>query len=212
MHSGPWLILAMLCLAHMLHAQTRMATVRVFLNERLGPLEIDRIALGQGGLSEEPMWAERVAEIRALKPRLIRLFIQEYFDLLPARGRYHFDTLDRSVGLILQAGAKPLMCLAFKPRRLFPMIDQDVVEPNDYAEWETLVTQLVQHYKRRGTGIRYWEISNEPDIGEDGGCPYRFRDENYTRYYQHTAAAIMRADAAARVGGPALANAHSPIL
>jgi len=28
---------------------------------------------------------------------VIRLFIQEYFNLLPERGRYHFDTLDRSV-------------------------------------------------------------------------------------------------------------------
>src|SRR5437870_7697049 len=145
--------------------QDRNVSIRINLNDTAGPLEMDRIALGQGGLSEEPMWAERVAEIRALKPRLIRLFIQEYFDLLPARGRYHFDTLDRSVDLILQAGAKPLMCLAFKPRLLFPQIDQDVVEPNDYAEWETLVAQLVQHYKGRGAGIRYWEISNEPDIG-----------------------------------------------
>jgi len=41
---------------------------------------------GQGGLSKEPMWEDRLTEIRALRPRLIRLFIQEYFDLLPARG------------------------------------------------------------------------------------------------------------------------------
>ena len=32
------------------------------------------------------MWEDRLTEIRALRPRLIRLFIQEYFDLLPARG------------------------------------------------------------------------------------------------------------------------------
>ncbi len=43
---------------------------------RLGPLEIDRMALGQGGLSEEPMWDGRIAEIRALAPRAIRLFMQ----------------------------------------------------------------------------------------------------------------------------------------
>jgi len=34
--------------------------------------------------------------------------------------------------------------------------------------------RLVSHYQKRGAGIRYWEIVNEPDIGEDGGCPYRF--------------------------------------
>src|SRR6185503_6882811 len=109
-------------------------------------------------------------------------------------------------------GAKPLMCICFKPKVLFPLINQDVVEPNDYVVWEELIFQLVTHYKERNAGIRYWEIANEPDIGEDGGCPYRFRPDSYTRYYAHTANAILRADPGARVGGPALANSHSPIL
>ena len=187
-------------------------SVKVFCSERLGPLEIDRMALGQGGLSEEPMWSDRVAEIRALGPRLIRLFIQEYFDLLPEKGRYHFETLDRSVETILRTGAKPLMCICFKPRVLFPVVNQDIVEPNDYEEWERLIYNMVKHYREKGAGIGYWEISNEPDIGEGGGCPYRFQPESYTRYYQHTVAAILRADSEARVGGPALAYARSPIL
>src|SRR5947209_17698394 len=104
-------------------AQTREVAVRVAFGERLGPVEIDRMALGQGGLSDEPMWDRRVAEVRALRPRLIRLFIQEYFDPLPGRGREHFETLDRSVETILKAGAKPLMCICFKPRVLFPTVD-----------------------------------------------------------------------------------------
>src|ERR1017187_611825 len=89
-------------------AQQRTATVTVSTNELTGPLDMSRMALGQGGLSEEPMWEERAAEIRALRPRLIRLFIQEYFDLLPARGRYNFARLDRSVDLILKTGAKQI--------------------------------------------------------------------------------------------------------
>ena len=206
------LVLVIFSCSTAITAQTPATPVKVFLNERLGPLEMDRFALGQGGLSEEPMWEDRAAEIRALHPRLIRLFIQEYFDLLPARGRYHFETLDRSVDLILKTGAKPLMCICFKPRVLFPEINQDIVEPNDYDEWEKLIFNLVRHYKERGAGIRYWEIANEPDIGEDGGCPYRFRPESYARYYQRTVGAILRADPEARVGGPALAGPNSPIL
>ena len=81
----------------------------------------------------------RIAEVRALRPRLIRLFIQEYFQLLPERGRYHFDTLDRSVDTILKTGAKPLMCICFKPRVLFPVIDHDSVAPNDDGESEICV-------------------------------------------------------------------------
>jgi len=205
--------LALLAFAVVFDASAQStARVEVVFDERLGPSHIDRMALGQGGLSDEPMFDNRVAEIRALRPSLIRLFIQEYFDLLPERGRFHFDTLDRSVDTILKTGAKPLMAICFKPRVLFPEINQDIVEPNDYAAWEELVFQLVRHYRERGAGIRYWEVANEPDIGEDGGCPYRFKPESYVRYYQHTVAAILRADPDARVGGPALAGVRSRIL
>lgn len=198
--------------AHQGSAPQRNATVRVSFTQRTGTLDIQRIGLGQGGLSAEPMWDSRMAEIRALRPRLIRIFLQEYFDLLPQRGKYHFDKLDENVDLILKTGATPLMAIAFKPKVLFPVVDQDMVEPNSWKDWEELIFQLVRHYKKRGAGIRYWEVGNEPDIGEDGGCPYRFNPENYARYYRHTAAAILRADPEARVGGPALANVRSPIL
>ena len=50
------------------------------------------------------------------------------------------------------------------------------------------------------------------DIGESGGTPYRFQPESYVRYYRHTAAAILRGDPQARVGGPALAGVRSPIF
>src|SRR5215472_11313360 len=76
-------------------AQPQTGSVQVAFSERLGALEMDHMALGQGGLSDQPMWANRVPEIRALRPRLIRLFIQEYFDLMPEPDRYHFDSLDR---------------------------------------------------------------------------------------------------------------------
>ena len=82
------------------------AQVRVIFAEKLGPMHIERMALGQGGLSEEPMLAGRVTEIRALRPGIIRLFVQEYYDLLPERGRYHFETLDRTVDSILATGAQ----------------------------------------------------------------------------------------------------------
>ena len=193
-------------------AQEQVVQVTVSLEDRLGPMEIGQMALGQGGLSAEPMWDSRIAEIRALRPSMIRLFVQEYFDLLPEPDRYHFDVLDRSVDTILKTDAEPLMCICFKPRVLFPEINQDIVEPNDYNRWEKLIFNLVRHYKDRNPGIRYWEVANEPDIGEDGGCPYRFKPESYVRYYKHTVDAILRADPDARLGGPALANVRSPIL
>lgn len=175
-------------------------------------MEMDHISLGQGGLSPDPMWDNRVAEVRALHPKLIRLFVQEYFNLLPAKGQYHFESLDRQVDEIVRAGATPLMVIAIKPRILFPKIDQDIVDPNDYAQWEELIYRMVSHYESRGLRGLYWEVGNEGDIGEAGGAPYRFTPENYVRYYRHTVAAILRTDPTAHVGGPAVSSWKSPIL
>jgi len=193
-------------------AQTRPAILTLDFNKDLGPIEMDHISLGQGGLSPDPIWDSRIAEIRALHPHLIRLFVQEYFDVLPAIGKYHFETLDRSVDEIVQAGASPLMCIAIRPKVLYPKIDQDIADPNDYTRWETLISAMVNHYKQRGLHGLYWEVGNEGDIGERGGSPYHFTPENYVRYYRRTVAAILRADSEAHVGGPAVANYKSPIL
>ncbi|HWR52177.1 MAG TPA: hypothetical protein VN428_13785 [Bryobacteraceae bacterium] len=194
------------------HTQERTVSMRLAFDRSLGPARMERIGLGQGGLSVEPMWDDRAKEIRALRPAMIRLFVQEYFDLLPTPGRYHFDALDRSVDLIRSTGATPLLSIAIKPKVLFPQVDQNIVEPKDYAAWEELIYRTVRHYKERGSEVGYWEVANEPDIGEDGGCPYRFKPDSYVRYYEHTVRAVRRADPRARVGGPALANVRSAIM
>jgi hypothetical protein len=206
-----FLVLACVIATVSLYAQ-QPSQVRVDLAHPGKPLEIDHMALGQGGLSPDTIWADRMPEIRALHPRVIRLFVQEYFNVLPEAGRMNWKTLDESVDLILRTGATPLMTIAIKPKVLFPRVDQAITDPDDYPAWENLIAAMVQHYKDRGSRIIYWEVANEPDIGEDGGCPYRFTPEGYVRYYTHTVAAIKRADPDAKVGGPALANPASPLL
>jgi xylan 1,4-beta-xylosidase len=193
-------------------AARQPASLKLDFGRSLGPMYIERMAVGQGGLSANPMWEDRTAEIRALRPAVVRLFVQEYFDLLPERGRYHFDLLDRSIDLILSTGAVPMLSLCFKPGLLFPQVDQRIVEPADYRAWEDLIARLVNHYRRRNGGVWYWEVGNETDIGETGGCPYLFQPASYARYYRRTAGAILRADPGAKVGGPALASVKSPIF
>ena len=131
---GGWLVLAT-CFCGILRAEGPPVQVRIVFSEKLGPMHMERMALGQGGLAEEPLFADRVTELRALRPGVIRLFVQESYNLLPERGRYHFDTLDRMVDSILKTGTEPLMCLCFKPRVLFPEINDRIVEPKDYAAW-----------------------------------------------------------------------------
>ena len=178
----------------------------------MGPIDLTRYALGQGGLSDQPMFDSEVDQVRQLHPQLIRLFVQEYFNLYPEHGKYHWTTLDKSIETILAAGAKPLMCLCFKPKVLFPKIDDTIFRPNSYPEWEQLIEHLVRHCNvEKKYGIKYWEVGNEVDIGESGGSPYKFTPDEYTQFYSHTADAILRADPQAKVGGPALANYHSPI-
>lgn len=186
--------------------------IAVNTSQTLGPIDLTRYGLGQGGLSDEPMINDRVDQIAKLHPQTIRLFVQEYFDLYPAHGRYHWATLDRAIEAILATGAKPIMNLCFKPRFLFPQINHEIVDPTDYPEWEELIYQLVKHCNQeRKFGIEYWEVGNEGDIGEAGGCPYKFTPRNYVVYYSHTASAIRRADPRAKVGGPALADYRSPL-
>ena len=175
-------------------------------------IDLTRFSLGQGGLSPKPTFDPHIDQLALLRPQTLRLFLQEYFDLYPDHGRYQFETLDRAVESVLATGAKPILCLCFKPRVLYPQINQEVVHPTDYREWDELVYRLVKHLNEtRRYGVEYWEVGNEPDIGEDGGCPYRFQPEDYLSYYTHTAEAIVRADPRAKVGGPALAGYRSRI-
>ena len=194
------------------HSDAGSAALTVDISHSTGPINLTRFALGQGGLSDQPMFDSEADQVRQLHTQTIRLFVQGYFDLYPAHGKYHWTTLDKSIETILATGAKPLMCLCFKPKVLFPKVDDKIVQPNSYTEWEQLIEHLVRHCNvEKKYGIQYWEVGNEVDIGESGGSPYKFTPDEYTQFYKHTADAILQADPQAKVGGPALANYHSPI-
>jgi len=177
-----------------------------------GPIDLTRYALGQGGLSDQPMITDRVEQIAQLHPRTIHVFLQEYFNLYPAHHQYHWDTLDKTMEVIRATGARPIVSLCIKPKLLYPQINDAIVAPTDWAEWEELIFQVVKHCNQdRKYGVEYWNLTNEGDIGEPGGVPFKFVTfESYLEYYQHTASAIHRADPHAKVGGPAPANAASP--
>ena len=177
------------------------------------PIGLDRYGLGQGGLSDGAMIEPHVETLKWLKPKVIRLFVQEYYDVYPGHGKYNWRTLDAAVSSIIKTGAKPLMSICIKPKVLYPVVDQDKVHPASYQEWEELIGAMVRHYNvELGYGIEYWEVFNEPDIGESGGCPGRFTPEDYCTYYEHTVRAIRGAWPKAKVGGPALAYYQSPLL
>jgi xylan 1,4-beta-xylosidase len=183
----------------------------IYQSTQIGTLDLSRYSLGNGGLSSAPMFRDQIPLLQAIRPKTIRIFIQEYYDIYPDHGVYNWSQLDETLNDIKATGARPIANIDFKPKVLFPVIEQSKTDPNNYSEWEELVYQLVKHANDNGYGIRYWEIGNEGDIGESGGCPYLFSSDGYVRYYTHTANAILRADPNAKIGGPALAGFASSI-
>jgi hypothetical protein len=207
-----WVFLVGAC-QHVFGAGSLKIELVVDTSQSQGSVDLTRYALGQGGFSYEPMIDGVIPQITQLHPQTIRLFVMEYFNLYPRHNEYHWDTLDKALRAIRATGAKPIMCLCMKPKVLFPKVDQKIVFPSSWEEWESLLEHLVRHCNENKMGVGYWEVGNEVNIGEDGGGPYLFQPRDYLTYYTHTASAIRRADAHAKVGGPALATwDHGPLL
>jgi hypothetical protein len=83
--------------------------------------------------------------------------------------------------------------------------------PNNWSEWENLVTKTVERISgRNGLNIDevYYEVWNEPDLF--GKFKY-YGDKNYLELYKHTALAIKRANNVnnLKVGGPATTAFYS---
>jgi len=177
------------------------------------PLELWRHSLGHGEVNWLPLPDRVVEGVRRLRPRLIRIFIQEFFQVYRGSGRFDWSRLDPYMEAMAATGAKVVAAITIKPKALYPEIDQSVWRPRDVGEWQNVIRELVLRYSVQRNIITHYEIGNEPDIGEDGGCPYLITDPaDYGEYYAMTARAVLEACPEARVGGPALANAHHKLL
>jgi xylan 1,4-beta-xylosidase len=180
------------------------ATVAIDAGSSQGPLEAWRHTLGHGGINPLPLPRRVVDGVRRLKPRLIRIFIQEFFDVYPDHGRFDWSRLDPSMDALAQTGARVVAAITIKPRVLFPQIDQAIWQPASVEEWQKVIHPLVKRYSVDRPLVTHWEIGNETDIGESGGTPFLIPDpEAYTQFYRMTLPPILEAFPAAKVGGPA---------
>lgn len=176
-------------------------------------LELWRHSLGHGGINPRPLPEHVVDGVRALQPRLIRVFIQEFFDIYRGGGRFDWSRLDPYMDALAATEAKLVAALAIKPSALYPETDPARWRPREAQEWQNVVARLVQRYSVERPLVTHWEIGNEPDIGEHGGCPYLIEDpEDYAEYYAMTVRPILEEFPEARVGGPALANGDHELL
>jgi xylan 1,4-beta-xylosidase len=169
-----------------------------------GPLEWWRQALGHGGINALPLPPRVVAGVAKLQPRLIRVFIQEHFDIYPERGRLNWRQLDPFMEALARTGAKVVAAITIKPKVLFPKVDPASWRPNDVAQWQRVIYELTKRYSVDKPIVTHWEVGNETDIGESGGCPYLIPDpKDYAEYYRMTIEAVLAAFPSGKVGGPA---------
>lgn len=189
------------------------SNVKVDASQKIGRLELWRHSFGQGGINPIPLPTRAIGGIRKLRPRLIRIFIQEYFNIYKENGTFNWQILDPYIDALAQTGAKIVACLTIKPKRLFPQIDQRIWRPKDVEEWQKVIHQLVKRCSVEKPIVTYWEVANEPDIGEAGGTPFLIQDpKEYCEFYKITIEPILKACPTAKVGGPALASVNSPLL
>ncbi|MCC6446921.1 MAG: hypothetical protein IT210_26145 [Armatimonadetes bacterium] len=179
-------------------------TVTIDAGGRSGPLELWRHAFSHGGINFHPL-PERVVEgMRLLHPRLVRIFVQEFFRVCPQAGRYDWSRLDPYMEALARTGAKVVAALTIKPKPLFPATDHSVWQPTDRAAWQGLLFEMARRYSRERGIVSHWEIGNETDIGESGGSPYLIPDPgDYFEFYRTAIEPIRRAAPGAEVGGPA---------
>lgn len=188
-------------------------TVNIDVSATEGAYEWWRHTIGHGGINSHPLPARVIEGAAKLKPRLIRTFIQQYFEIYPDHDQFDWTLLDPYMESLAATGGKVVAAITIKPQVLFPHINQYDVMPNNIEEWQKVVRELVKRYSVDKQIVTYWEIGNEPDIGENGGCPYYFRTpEQYNEFYRFTTEAILSVCPQAKVGGPVLANPNDAMM
>ncbi len=167
-------------------------------------------AFAQGGEEATNMLTGIQSDIKALRPRLIRLdHIYDLYSIVSRSGEqlaFDWGRLDSAVDTILATGATPLLTLSFMP----PVIAQDgnvTNPPNNWDEWALVVQKTIEHYSGRSekniAGI-YYEVWNEPDLPQFG--KWRLGGEkNYLTLYRYAARGAQSARGVNRffLGGPA---------
>jgi len=172
-----------------------------------GKLDLRYHSLGIGGIHSMPAPAPVVEKTALLKPRSIRIFLQEFFYIYPAPGVYDWAKLDAYMDAVHAMGGNIMASICLKPNALYPIVDETIWQPNDVAQWQELIRQLVLRYSKEKKYVTHWAIANEQNIGETGGCPYLITNpDDYFEYYKITAAPIIQALPDVKVGGPSHAG------
>ena len=86
----------------------KLPIVNLFIDAKSdeGALELWRHTLGHGGINTNPLTPRVIDGTKSLHPRLIRIFIQEFFNIYPDHGNYDWSKLDPYMESFAATGAK----------------------------------------------------------------------------------------------------------
>lgn len=175
------------------------ANIAINTQERLGPVTTDFYhAFAQGGEEAGDMLKPILPELKALRPKLIRLdHIYDHYNVVHGSSgnlSYNFAELDKAVDTILASGAKPVLALSYMP----PVIAKDgslINPPNDWNDWAQVVQRTIEHYSGKSeknlSGV-YYEVWNEPDLAQFGAWKY-YGDKSYVTLYQYSSIGAQNA-------------------
>jgi xylan 1,4-beta-xylosidase len=126
---------------------------------------------------------------------------------------YNYMYVDVLFDFLHSIGIKPFVELGFMPSALASGNKTifwwrgNVTPPKDYAKWEALVKNLVEHFTERygeeEVKTWYFEVWNEPNL--DGF--WAGTQEEYFKLYKHAVTAVKNVNQSYRVGGPGTAGA-----
>jgi hypothetical protein len=157
----------------------------------LEPLRTEYIhAFAQGGEEQADMIHPVINEVRALRPKYIRIdHIYDSFDVVSGSGQtisFNWSKLDAYVNSLLETGAKPVLALSYMP----PSIAQNgsvINPPTSWNDWATVVQKTIEHYSGKGnrnlSGV-YYEVWNEPDLPQFGNWKLSGEKNFLTLYHQ----------------------------
>jgi len=176
-------------------------------NKTQGALCYRNHSFGIGGINSLPIPPKVVDGVGRLKPKLIRIFLQEFFFIYPDHYVFDWAKMDAYIKAVYETGADIMAHITIKPKPLYPVIDENIWQPTSVEEWQQIIEAMVKRYSVENNYITHWAVANEINLGELGGCPYKFESPvEYFGYYKITVEAIARASSKVKIGGPAWAG------
>lgn len=100
---------------------------------------------------------------------------------------YDFTLTDWLIGALMKAGCEPVYRLGVSIENNAAMRAYRIFPPKDHAKWARICEHIIRHYNEGWAdgftyGIKYWEIWNEPEDGDESQMWFGTAQEYFDLY------------------------------